>query len=373
MKQSGPPKILFLTLYDEKGASSRHCVYNFLTDFSMANLPYEVRPLLTKNVYQLIETLAENTRILTTIATLTKLAFTFLRRYKDVWDSRRFELVAVQKDVLPFGAQFLLSIRARNIVFLVDDPIWIKNPSVLGNFPILSSFITYYRKALVKSLCKKSSLVLVENPKMQEDLIHFCKNTVVLPSSIPFQSYSVKTESNPQSVCLGWIGSPGTLYLLKALLPCLEELAKDFSFTFYNVSSTQMESEKFKIENLPWTEANELLALNKMDIGLMPMDTTLFSSYRTSRKWLIYSAAKIMTFAQVTPLNQELMRDGENVVFYSSEKEFKEKMANLLRDSKFRDQIAAQAYQDVRTLYDHPVVATRFVDLIQEQLAPKFN
>ncbi len=364
---SSTPKILFLTLYDESGASTRYSVYEYLPFIEAAGIKYEIRPLLKKEFSKLANSVAQPKGIVDLFKTLIFLILKFLSRYKDVWRSSEYPLTVVQKDVLPFGVQWILKLRAQRIIFMVDDPIWLKHPGAFGKIFLLGSFVACYRKHLFKEICKASDLVIVDNPYMKKTADQWAKKVIVIPTTINVQNYGkITVQQDP--VAFGWIGSPSSVHLLQALLPLLEKLAETHPIRLINVSSTTLTSSKIEITNLVWTPENEIRAMENFCIGLMPMDQTEFSSFRTSRKWHIYSLANIVTLAQWTQLNAMLLKDEQDVVFYRTSDEFIENAKELILDEKKRIRIASEANRVVQNEYSLQAGGKMYLDAFRSVL-----
>jgi glycosyltransferase involved in cell wall biosynthesis len=363
------PRVLFLTMYDEKGASSRLVVYQFLPVFEAKGFEVAVHPLITGEVYGKLAALSLSKNPIRLAWALLALGISFRKRLRHVLDSRKFDLVVVQKDVLPFGLGRLLKWLQPNLILTFDDPIWLPHPGGGGDVPLVGPFLFWYRKRLLISLLRASRLAIVDNPRMREFCLPYCPDTRVLNSPVDVSHYSAPSTHGVR-LAFGWIGSPNTSYLLERTIPFLEGLAEEFEFELYNLGSSPVSSDKFKIHNLQWSEENELKYLPRFSIGLMPMDQCTFSEFRLSRKWIIYGCAEVPTLASRNSLNPLVIRDGETGFLYGEgdAKEFQERAAALLKDPELRRRMGKAARKLIEENYDLPVVTGTWIGALQDAL-----
>jgi len=356
-------EILFLTLYDESGASSRLCVYQFLPAFQRAGFKTTVRPLLTGDVYKLLSALAETKSVWKLLGVFFRLALQLPKRIAHIREAARADVVVVQKDVLPFGLSWYLSLFKKPIICNVDDPIWLPNPGAGGGVPILGPAFSWLRRDQLVRLLKRSKITMVESLRMREFPGRYCPRVEVLNSAIDMRAYAIERKPTLE-LSFGWIGSPSTVHLLREILPWLETLAETHSFALYNISSSPVTSSKFAVHNWTWTAEKERLALEVMTIGLQPVDNTPFNFYRTSRKWLIHSTCGIPTLASAFGMNEVMLRDGETALLYRSRDEFLNQAKRLLDDGALRERIATNAHREACREFDLPVLEQRFLSLV---------
>ena len=184
-------KILFLTQYDEQGASSRIRIYQFLPYFEESGFSVFVKPLINKKGQKLMNTLAVEKNLLKLIFLLFQIFFQFFKRYIHVIQAWSYDLVVVQKDVLPFALRFLLKLGQKKVVFEIDDAIWLPHNSI-GKKGTIQKAIASYRKHCLSGVLKSSTAVITDNSFLTEYARKYCHNVLTLTAPIDSQKYKVQ-------------------------------------------------------------------------------------------------------------------------------------------------------------------------------------
>ena len=261
-----------------------------------------------------MNTLAVEKNLLKLIFLLLQIFFQFLKRYIHVIQAWSYDLVVVQKDVLPFALRFLLKLGQKKVVFEIDDAIWLPHNSI-GKKGTIQKAIASYRKHCLSGVLKSSTAVITDNSFLTQYAHQYCHNVLTLTAPIDSQKYKVQ-HIHCSEINFIWIGSPGTSYLLEGLIPSLERLSLKTSIILHNVGGLPLKSKKFKILNQEWSIKQELESLSVADIGLMPLDNLPFNRGKWGYKMVQYFAAGIPTLASKVGLNKEAIIDFKNGILY---------------------------------------------------------
>lgn len=97
-------------------------------------------------------------------------------------------------------------------------------------------------------------------------------------------------------------------------------------------------------------------ALRRCDIGLLPLNDTLFNRSKSDLKFVECAAHGVVALASPV-IYDESVRDGETGVLFHSPGEFAERLARLVDDTEWRAGIAANAHDYVR---QHRLMAQHF-------------
>lgn len=364
-EQTKKHRVIFLTQYNEIGASSRLCVYIYLPYFKKAGIEFNVRPLLGDDAYKILGDLAQEKSSLKYLLILFKVTLSYIKRYKHVVEAWSYDVAVVQKDVLPFGLRLLLELGQKKIIFIIDDPIWLPHPSS-GESSVMGTFTHGYRRLLVRKIIQAAQLVIADSPSIARYAIEHGTKAAVLRTGISLEEYKVSKSKKNELPVLGWIGSPSTTYLLQALFPFLELLAKKVPFVLQNVGGTPLNSTFFEVRNINWSPQNELSALAEFDLGLMPSDDREFNKSRFSRKSIIYSCAAVPTLAPDIGYNSIQVKNNETGLLYdpNSPTDFVEKASLLLMDKELSLRLGKEALRQIK-VHDLSIVADHFIQMVK--------
>ncbi len=362
-------KLLFLTQYDESGASSRICIYQFLDKFKESGFECTVRPLLTREIGQkLSRDFVKSKNPVQLLLPLFLLARTLVKRLKDVLDADKFDLVIVQKDVLPGILGRILRWKQKKIIFHIDDPIWLPQPGTASHVAILGPLILSLRtRALIKML-KASQLTIVDNPEEKKWVEQYCKRAIVITAPIDTSVYLPRPEKKQGLPVFGWIGSPSTWYLMEDLIISLETLALKNPFELHCVGGFSVTTRNFKTKNIPWTLENEKNALKEFDIGLLPLDSREFNKTKFSLKGVLYFTAAIPTLATDVGLNRQFIQDaGVGLLYPPGDREkFQEEALRLLTNPQLRKELGSKGRQKVESEYALEKCAQIFINSVKD-------
>ena len=112
---------------------------------------------------------------------------------------------------------------------------------------------------------------------------------------------------------VGWLGSKSTVKYLRLIEPVLQELARAHPRTCASRSSVAASSQ---MDGVPWVHTEwsldaELQALQRFDIGLMPLPQEDWANGKSGGKARTYMAAGVVPVCQDIGYNRQLIRPGE--------------------------------------------------------------
>src|SRR5205807_7501247 len=112
-----------------------------------------------------------------------------------------------------------------------------------------------------------------------------------------------------------------------------------------------------QVEYIRWTPENDPLSIQGMDIGLMPLDDTVFARGKCSYKMLLYMACGLPVVVSPVGMNAEVLKKGDIGFAASSESDWVEQLNLLLRDPDLRGRMGAMGRQVVVEHYSVEALA----------------
>ncbi len=312
--------ILFLTLGRETVPSSRVRVYQFLPHLREKGIHCKV--------------LSCGSKVATILALSRFLIFASF-----------YDIVIVQKVLLPLSYQKVLSFLNRSIVFDFDDAIYTYD--FLFSDMEKRRVIKIYRPRL-EGMLRLSGLVTLANEETAAYASSACKNILRVTGPIDTDRYLPRNPKITQNarVIVGWIGSFSTTPYVEKMLLCFEKLLKKFS----HVEVRLIGARRFNTKDVPirfvnWSLSTEVPELEEFDIGIMPLPDNKWTRGKGGYKLLQYMAMGIPAVASPVGINKELIKEGLNGFLASSEEEWLDKLSLLIEDKDLRERIGERGRQ----------------------------
>lgn len=250
-----------------------------------------------------------------------------------------------QADMLPTLALERKALAGRRLVLDVDDAIW--HDASAGGHP-LARLKGSRRK--VDWLAARADTVMAGNELLAEYLSARSDDVRVVPSLVDVDAIPVREHTDSATVVAGWIGSGTTVRFLEARRPALERMAaavapRKLEVLVVGGSLDPVAGVNTVVEE--WSEETELAALQRMDIGLMPLDDDPFTRGKCAYKALQYMAAGIPVVADDVGISAKVIGHERGGLIARSPAEWVEAVAALAADSQLRARLGAEGRRRV--------------------------
>ncbi|HEX7651798.1 MAG TPA: glycosyltransferase family 4 protein [Candidatus Paceibacterota bacterium] len=357
--------VLFLTQYDMNGPSSRVRVYQFAPLLKARGIQCDIRPLVTGPVKEMLNTLLTSESSWARAKVCLHIVGRFAARYRDVLSARNYDVVVIQKDVLPFGLFHLLMLVNRRVVYEFDDAIWEPSPNSNGKSLVLKLIFSYRRRLFLR-LLRRAAVVIAENSYLADFAHRYNAAVEVISAPVDTEKYRPQEAREDDTVVLGWLGSPMTSYLLERLREPLTAVSRAVpGVAFHNIAGNPVEFPGVRVTNIPWSEEQEVAYLSRFDVGLMPLDDSEFNKGRLGYKMLIYASMGLPIVADDVGLNREVVTNGVNGYLVSGSEEWAEKLTLLARDGALRARMGSAGRERAVHSYDLRICADILVRAIE--------
>ena len=351
-------KVLFLTRYDRLGASSRLRAFQYLPYFQ--SLGWQVDPVpffseaYLRNLYAAQSTWKE-----------VLLAYT--RRFKVLLRAGRYDLVWIEKEVLPFFpavAERLL--KGLRIPYMVDyDDALFHQYDLHSLWPVRA---VLGRK--IDAVMRHASLVVAGNQYLAERARNAgARRVEIVPTVIDLDRYATpvpRSETADRPLVVGWIGTPKTSRYLHPLKSVFAFLQSRFNVRFAAVGASRESLGDLPVEPWPWTEATEVDSISRFDIGIMPLDDSPWERGKCGYKLIQYMACGLPVVASPVGVNCEIVESRWNGLLASSATQWQENLAALLQNPQLRAQMGKKGREKVESMYCLQVQAPHLKALIQQ-------
>jgi glycosyltransferase involved in cell wall biosynthesis len=201
-------------------------------------------------------------------------------------------------------------------------------------------------------------------------LVSFCKSNVTdiykLPTPINTERYFPLVKKNKKIVSLGWVGVPGSMGHLIKLLPILKNLSSKLPFELIVISKKNLFYRGLKIRNIEWELDKENIYLNLIDIGLMPLDDSIWTNGKGGYKLIQYGAAGLPSIGSPVGINKEIIIHNKTGLLANSADEWKKYLELLIKSASLRKKMGREARKHVLSEYSLKVYAKKYAAIIKK-------
>jgi len=353
-------KVLFLTKYPEEGASSRYRVYQYLPYLRQHGLICEVQPFMSPRMYGMVFRTGH-----TFVKTLHTGA-AILRRLAVLFTARKYDLIFMQRECLPFGPPFMENLfRKWDIptIFDYDDALFIFKSSTHNR---LVDFIK--RPQRIFEIFSLVDCVLTGNDYLRERAAEYSAKARTFLVAEDTDKYSQKPAYENNSVfTIGWLGSPSTEKYLHLITPVLQKICKKYPHVQLKViGGGNFQAEGVPVVHLKWDMESEVKELHSFDIGIMPLPLEEWSKGKSGGKARTYMTVGLPAVCTAIGFNIELIDSGKTGFLVTSENEWIGVLSRLIEDPDLRKEVGTAAREFVLKHQSIHVLAPQLLEILQE-------
>lgn len=195
-----------------------------------------------------------------------------------------------------------------------------------------------------------------------------CKQVYVLPTPIDTSRYTIKDHSRQSDkVIIGWLGVSGNLHYLKRLHPVFQKLCTEFPNVHLKIVSNDfIDLEGVRIIKEKWSLETEVESLRSFDIGIMPLDDTLWARGKCGYKILQYMGVGVPAVASPVGINSEFIRHETTGYLASSESDWYDALLTLAADGTRREQMGTAGRKVLEQQYSQDVYVSSYLRIVIE-------
>ena len=350
-------RLLLLSRYGKLGASSRVRYLQYLSYFNARGIEITVSPLFSDSY---VKSLYEFGR-----RPVCETLVNYLRRLSALLKLHKFDLLIIEKEIFPYLPALIERLLPLiGMPYLVDyDDAWFhrydQSPSMVVR--------TLLGKK-IDSVMRHSTMVVAGNDYLAHRARQAAASKVrIIPTVVDTDRYRPAQHKADEMPIVGWIGSPETSHYLKPLLPVFEALKKITAVRFIAIGANSQYFVNTPVETWHWSEQVEVSLVQKFDIGIMPLEDSLWERGKCGYKLIQYMACGIPVVASPVGVNKAIVKPEKNGFLADTLESWEQVLLRLIQMSKFaRQSIGNNGRQTVEKWYSLRVQASRFFDAVLE-------
>lgn len=165
----------------------------------------------------------------------------------------------------------------------------------------------------------------------------------------------------------------------ESILPALKNIMEKYSFVELHVMGELdipdvLKSFESRIKKIPfgdWRILPEKIA--EMDINLAPLEDNIFNEAKSENKWVEAALVKVVTIASNVGAFQQCIEDNKTGVLCNDIEEWERKLAKLIDEPDYRNQIAENAFRHCSEKCTTVGNGYKIAHIIKEVVQPNYG
>ncbi len=289
----------------------------------------------------------------------------FFRRFSHLFQSRKAHYILLHREAAPLGPPvfewMMAKVMGKKIVYDFDDAIWLPNISGVNR---IAARLKWHQK--VAAVCRWSYKVSAGNAYLCEYASQFNQRVVLNPTTLDTEHLHNRIQDQAAEIpVIGWTGSHSTMMFLDQLVPTLQRLSEAFTFRVVVISNRAPAFALPQMEFVPWKKETEIEDLLRFHIGVMPLTQDPWSEGKCGFKALQYLSLGIPAVVSPVGVNQVIVEQGINGFLCSTEDEWYDALATLMKDATLRAKMGTAGRKRIEDRYSVKANQKNFLGLFE--------
>jgi glycosyltransferase involved in cell wall biosynthesis len=346
---------LFFAKYNQRGASSRYRIYNYL-DF------YKNRGFIVDINYLFGDWHFNKSKFLIYFV---RLSASFLRRMLVVFNAKKYDLVYIEYELFPYFPAFIEKLfKVFKIKFIVDYDDAIFHTYNLSSNPLIKIFL----EKKIDNLISSANFVITGSPYLTNYALQFTSRLIEIPTSLDQDVYhSTKLNAVGGIFTIGWIGSHSTSVNVLDLIPVFRRINDTVDFQLNLIGfDIRFRSlfEGIKVNFIDWSSETEITEIHKFDVGIMPLKINPWNRGKCGFKLIQYMACSKPTISTPLETNLKINRGGNNL-FASSENDWYHAILTIYNDRDYYSKVGKDNYRTFLLHYNTRINFQRYIEVFK--------
>ena len=285
-----------------------------------------------------------------------------IKRVFEIPKLKQYDIIYLFMYVNPVGGPYLEKIYrklSKKLVYDLED----------NGFMKPNKEISQKLRSLEKTqfLVKTADHVITSSPALNDACVainHFKKSTYI-SSSIDAERFTqVNQFTNDKKVVVGWTGTVTTQNFLDLLRPIFIELKKIRDFKLIVIGNFEYSFPEMDLEMIQWNADTEVRDLQKIDIGVYPLEINDWVLGKSGLKAIQYMTIGIPCVATDVSTVQQFIQHGETGFLVKTQKEWVNTLVTLIDNPELRRSIGTAARKTITSRFSKEVIKHQYLDIL---------
>ncbi|NHQ59223.1 glycosyltransferase family 4 protein [Chlorobium sp. BLA1] len=351
-------RVLALSRYTRMGASSRLRLMQYHPWLESAGIEVVVSPLFSD---EYVSGLQHNRRHIGDVA------MAYVTRLKTLLHGGKFDLIWIEKEVLPWLPAWIeLMLLSKGVPYVLDYDDAFFHFYDLHSQPVVRWLLSGKHPTLMR----KSALVIAGNNYLAD----FARNAgaervEIIPTVVDLDRYDMRrlarSDHSSGMPCIGWIGQRASALNLMKYKEIFYRLSDDGRACFSAIG-IDAQSLGLPMKSVAWTEETEVANIADLDIGIMPLVDAPFERGKCGYKLIQYMACGLPVVASPVGVNSDIVEHGVNGFLADTAEEWVRSLSLLLEDKELRRRMGHAGRLKVEKEFCIQVTGPRLAGLCKE-------
>jgi glycosyltransferase involved in cell wall biosynthesis len=359
-------EVLALASYPVQAAATRYRLQQFVDVLAERGITLTIRPFLDA---QLFASLYVRKALPSVVAGLLRAG---MGRFVDVIKARKVDVLLVQREAMIFGPPVVEWLSTRILgcpmVLDLDDATYVAYTS--PTYGKLGKALKWFSKT--DDLIRWAKVVTCGNRAIAEYAESKGALTRIIPTVVDTDVFVPKPCTADGPLVLGWIGTHSTFPYLRDIFPVLQDLVKtrQFKLRIVGAGANSVSIPGVEVENLEWKMEREVEDFQSFDIGLYPINPSLYAERwaagKSGFKAIQYMAVGIPFVAAPVGVMAEIGEAGRTHFHARTNEEWLQALGQLLSDRQLRETMGATGRSHVVKYYSLSDQADKLASALHE-------
>lgn len=279
---------------------------------------------------------------------------TLAQRLPSVVGTYSFDAVLLQREVVS--------------TLLTLEP-FTKKPRI---FDVDDAVFLYGDGKAARRVAEISDHIICGNAFLAEWFASVNGNVTIIPTAVDTDRYvpAIQSPGTDGQRVIGWIGTSGNLKYLYAQEAALSRVLRECPEARLRVVCDQAPEfrtvDSCRVEFIRWTEEGELAAIQGMNIGIMPLEDSLWARGKCSFKMLQYMACGLPVVVSPVGMNMEILALGQVGIGASTVSQWAEALITLVRNDDLCGVFGVRARELAERQFSLAVVTPQLAHVFKE-------